>query len=797
MNCIFSCVFNQEKYLDMFFILLESIFIYGELDYNTQILVYTSTPFMNKIKQSHLFNDEKIKFEINDTFDTIKKSCRARYNIFNLPSTTNYNKILYLDIDILVKDDINNVFYVCKDDILYVLEEGEINSNIDDWGKPLFGNEISTYIDKTAFTSGILLFNNCDKIKDLFNKTIELFDTTEFNLNDQPYLVYTAFKYNLYDNKILKSFAVNNDNNIYSDKVIHHFPGGPGVYQHKIYSMYKFLNNLKDSTIHNNMDKTTVCIDNSGELIEGNINTWNLNNKLCDSNEKLIDQMNYSIRATDKNPTYLLDLAKNNYTFVEKYVYDIAMFHFERLNIHNIEEHYIEFWFRFQCDNHILHVDCDEAKRVHGIFEYPILASVTYLNDFLNNPTIITKVDIDMYNDDKIEDQTELVLSLPKRNKHITFDGKYFHGTTKLSDMQYTTPRYLLAINLWSKKPSTDINHCQNFDTALSPELKTLFDKKTPVVSIQPGGPIGHVNVDNTVINHNLFEDILYNGEFNTACYIFNDLIKKYHQENDANITTFKFKLNDSINEVKIKPELKSNVIHTFIINLKPEINRRLSLVNRLKHTNIKNYTIIDAVDGRKDLDKYDFKVLSDWRFTDLRLSYPTKKKINTGEIGCFLSHYFIWKHMITHNIDIALILEDDCLFFDDFNDKLEKILQISPTKYDFFTLGRNRLPQEAYNLGPEIVIDEEYVIPKYSYNTHSYLITNSGAKILANNFAIKNIIPLDEYIPIMYDSFAFPEYSDYFKNMPKLRAIGLINDITEQNWKITGSSIENQPEYK
>ena len=85
----------------MFFLLLESLFIYGDLDYNTHILVYTSTPFMNKIKQSHLFNDEKIKFNINDIYNN--KACKARLDLFNLPSITTYNKILYLDIDILLK----------------------------------------------------------------------------------------------------------------------------------------------------------------------------------------------------------------------------------------------------------------------------------------------------------------------------------------------------------------------------------------------------------------------------------------------------------------------------------------------------------------------------------------------------------------------------------------------------------------------------------------------------------------------------------------------------------------------
>lgn len=280
MKCIFCCVFNQEKYVNMFFILLESILIYGNLDDNTHILVYTSTPFMNIIKQSNLFN-ENIKFEINDTYTNVDKACKARLDLFNLPSTTNYNKILYLDTDILVKDNINKVFDVVNEDILYVLEEGTIDSNYDYWGKSLFGNEVNNYNDKTAFTSGILLFKNCEKIQDLFQKINEDINkpADKCVFHDQPYIVYNAFKYNVFNNKILKSLVVNNDKNIHSDKVIHHFPGGPGEYQHKIGSMTTFLNNFKDFTINNNINEAKTYINTNllpiihkcGELLEGNI----------------------------------------------------------------------------------------------------------------------------------------------------------------------------------------------------------------------------------------------------------------------------------------------------------------------------------------------------------------------------------------------------------------------------------------------------------------------------------------------------------------------------------------------
>jgi predicted O-methyltransferase YrrM len=283
MNCIFSCIFIEEKYVKMFYLLLESIFIYGILDDNTNILIYTSTTFMNMIKQSHLFSDEKIKFVINDTIDTLDKACKARLDVFNLQHVSNYNKILYLDTDILVKDDINKVFDVCKEDILYVLEEGDLHLDCqyDFWGKTLFGDEIHNYSDTTAFTSGILLFNNCEKIKNLFQKIIEdMCNRPNYpNFYDQPYIVYNAFKYNLYNNKLLNSLVVNNEYNIHSDKVIYHFPGGVGVYDHKIEKMTTFLNSIKDFTIANNIQKTKEYINehllpiiyNCGEALEGNI----------------------------------------------------------------------------------------------------------------------------------------------------------------------------------------------------------------------------------------------------------------------------------------------------------------------------------------------------------------------------------------------------------------------------------------------------------------------------------------------------------------------------------------------
>lgn len=344
MNCIFISIFNEEKYIDMLYILLESIFIYGKLNDNTNILVYTSTSFMNIINKSHLFNDEKIKFEINNTYNNIDKACKAKLDLFNLPSIKNYNKILYLNNAVIIKDDINILFDNCKNDILYVLEEGNIHDNSDFWGKTLFENEINNYDNKIAFTGEILLFNNCEKIKELFYKINEDIIKRPYNFvcHDQPYIVYNAFKYNLYNNKILFFFVIKNDFNIHSTKVIHYFSGD---IEYKINGMTYFMNRIKDYTINNNINKTKLYINNYllpiiksyDEILEGNIFMFhgkttytdvflnkikNISNLLLNKNIKNVLEIGFNsgfstllmLLSNDNINITCIDLANHTYT---------------------------------------------------------------------------------------------------------------------------------------------------------------------------------------------------------------------------------------------------------------------------------------------------------------------------------------------------------------------------------------------------------------------------------------------------------------------------------------------------
>lgn len=109
-----------------------------------------------------------IVFEISDSIDTIDKACKSILDLFQLPSVAqfNYSKILYLDVDvdILVRGDLQRIFDVCEQEVVYAKEEGVIWGVY--WGGvSYFGKELELYEDQSAFSTGILLFKNCQAVR--------------------------------------------------------------------------------------------------------------------------------------------------------------------------------------------------------------------------------------------------------------------------------------------------------------------------------------------------------------------------------------------------------------------------------------------------------------------------------------------------------------------------------------------------------------------------------------------------------------------------------------------------------
>ena len=238
------CMFLKEEYATMAQMLLQSLFTFGECQ--CDVIIYTSTELAKLITlQSPL-----IKFEINDSIATLKEACCARLHVFDLESTRKFHKILYLDLDLIIKRPIAPIFDLPIDDKLYALTEGNLKTDEDDdHGKSYFDpGYIDDLDDTSTFTTGILLFRNCDRMIEFFRVCrMDALTRPYHPRHDQPVIIYHAFLLKCFDNKVLCDYAVNNNSDVDSKQILHHFPTTTGNYESKIPMMSDFLRELNES----------------------------------------------------------------------------------------------------------------------------------------------------------------------------------------------------------------------------------------------------------------------------------------------------------------------------------------------------------------------------------------------------------------------------------------------------------------------------------------------------------------------------------------------------------------------
>lgn len=211
---------------------------------------------------------------------------------------------------------------------------------------------------------------------------------------------------------------------------------------------------------------------------------------------------------------------------------------------------------------------------------------------------------------------------------------------------------------------------------------------------------------------------------------------------------------------VSIPEEEPIPVDETFMINLlrRPDRRKRMEASFAELHLDV---TVVNAVDGQlltdDELKRLGVKLMPGYK--DPYHKRPMKR----GEIGCFLSHYNVWKEVVKKNYDIAMILEDDVRFEPFFTRKMIYLieeLKRLPFQWDLVYLGRKRLQEKE----EEPVKGTDYLVwAGYSYWTLGYLLSSQGAKKLLVQDPLSNIIPVDEYLPILYDKHPEEEWKGFF----------------------------------
>ena len=236
-----------------------------------------------------------------------------------------------------------------------------------------------------------------------------------------------------------------------------------------------------------------------------------------------VELINY-IKDSINQKHFLLDVKKTKMNLLEKFVHETSLFHFA-----NLKDNYVDFWCEDKVSTQNLNFESDK---------FPIKSCISYFNQN-ECPTIITNINIDSYMYKEFESQTEFILSFPRLNKQITFDGKWYNNSVILSENHESQDRYAIFINLWHSKPG---------DVEYYKDVKSNENELVPIIlSIDECANMKKIVVSKKMMNAQLYENLLYKCEkmaLSEFASFINDATHSYKFIKESKIEKMKFLAN-------------------------------------------------------------------------------------------------------------------------------------------------------------------------------------------------------------------------------------------------------------
>uniref|UniRef100_A0A6C0CX68 Uncharacterized protein n=1 Tax=viral metagenome TaxID=1070528 RepID=A0A6C0CX68_9ZZZZ len=450
-----------------------------------------------------------------------------------------------------------------------------------------------------------------------------------------------------------------------------------------------------------------------------NINTWNIT--LTQNN---ID--NYDIHTLlhsyfmprYDSMTYLLNTTQDKYSVIEKFVYDTAMFHLQRLGIeYNKDEHLIEFWFKHMFES-TCHVDTDEYERqFNDNFKYeenePMFTSITYFSNS-NIPTIISDITSDDYLNDNYSEKNKIFLSFPKYLKQITFrGGKYYHGTCKVFENEISSERKILSIIIWNKKkvkvPYFD-NHIFQYTNYTKHKIQiydVTIDNDTQLLDITKleNNAKFIINNNENLIHKSLFEKFIdkKNGQHGDLFYRFSNILNENNFE--------KYEIIELSN---------NNVSLLEGMNIKEKCTEKITNgEEKNKKNNQENIIKKDIFTKQLMIEKLFFDhVICDWIINNTQ-KYILKKKVES---------------LSSINIDSLKNVQPFVIFSLEklFKTKIVDFYNLNDEKQNFMIKNIHILKVDNNNLKIQN-FDNYHLTIKIILNNHVKLIFKDGTNIILN----------------------------------------------------------------
>uniref|UniRef100_A0A4W5MQD7 Collagen beta(1-O)galactosyltransferase 2b n=1 Tax=Hucho hucho TaxID=62062 RepID=A0A4W5MQD7_9TELE len=206
-------------------------------------------------------------------------------------------------------------------------------------------------------------------------------------------------------------------------------------------------------------------------------------------------------------------------------------------------------------------------------------------------------------------------------------------------------------------------------------------------------------------------------------------------------------------------PQDKMGFDEIFLINLKRRLDRRQRMLSTMSSLGLQA-TLTDAVDG-KALNTSQLQALGIEMIPGYKDPY-SGRVLTRGEIGCFLSHHSTW---VQRGLSKVLVLEDDVRFEPRFKRRMMTIMEEvekAQLDWDLIYVGRKRMQVRQPERSVEGV--NNLVEADYSYWTLGYALSAQGAKKLLAAQAFSKMLPVDEFLPVMFNKHPNSDFMSHFE---------------------------------
>jgi len=147
----------------------------------------------------------------------------------------------------------------------------------------------------------------------------------------------------------------------------------------------------------------------------------------------------------------------------------------------------------------------------------------------------------------------------------------------------------------------------------------------------------------------------------------------------------------------------------------------------------------------------------------------PNPTSLSAGNYGLLNTYLRIYEDFLKNKTNNIMMIEDDCVFLDNFNDNLKLYIENIPDDWEILYFGANHRTHEG--LPPPYKINEYVIKLRSSYTTHCLILKDYVFAELIENLKISPSIvdvmmcklqeKYNTYSTIRNITFQLPSFSD------------------------------------